>query len=777
MSDKTGFDAVQYRAVCKAMIDEFIEKSTRFDSGGIIDVNATVSVVDLPVFLNFDFKFVPRAWREKGVSPIIEGDLVATSQNELESYVQQVLGQESKRQQTTDDFLASMMLVEYGSINDAQNVRKYPGRVYHEHDCDRCSAEGQITCPGCRGAGIDTCPDCSGSGERSCSHCSGSGNRQCSSCYGSGSKEESRSVRQGDGSYRYQTVRVKCGSCFGRGGRTCDRCGGRGKRTCGKCSGHGTITCPSCSGLGKITCPECDGKYYVTDLVQVETIANPSYTGRYSGLPASVQGVVEKVGITLLASIASHIELQGSSNHLNQPSIYYRIKIPFCEMQIMVRDKNYQVVIYGEQPTIYSTDNILEDLIKGDLDNFHACVESGVKWMPWFHRPASSRLRVLFESEVVEAICSHAAKGKDAEKIAQEVNHSVSREGIANFLKSTDAALTIAGIWSRLKSLFFLVLTILPISLLLTVQIFYQEVGSNLGNEVPQALPKLQDNMLLVTAGYAFLVFVFGKFLSRRWQYKAGGNTFVSYAKRERTLFGFMMFVVMIGVAVAAVLWVLPKFPVKVAPFGKIELDLTSVSSGFRLEVPRLKRQASLDVTPSGFEATLEWVKKVCQGGVLTDPAKIDALVGVYVDDKKRAEALYRTLSCIHPKHLSKLPVVDAFKKQYMKNRERQSADRERQDNLAKKKILGRWRSVSCAESSYGEHSCNRFAGLVITYGENFSHVSLADGRQDKKAFSLNEFSVQDNRLVLSGRSEFAFIDNKTVEHRWHNLVFRMVRD
>lgn len=250
--------------------------------------------------------------------------------------------------------------------------------------CGGCRGSGNVTCPSCSGDTRVTCPKCSGACKVSCSSCYGSGNTTCYSCNGSGSVSESvpytvsatvwvNNMSQTEYRTEYKTVYRPCTGFNCRGGRvTCSGCGGMGKVSCSNCNAVGKVMCSRCTGLGSITCFACAGSGRTGSSAWVDVSVEPAYAIDFpaGALPES-DAVLSKVGVHGVAGFASQFALSESSIRHGESAdtvkADYEGALKLHRLKVRCNQTEYDVSAYGEDHKWLSLDDIVQDLLLGDL--------------------------------------------------------------------------------------------------------------------------------------------------------------------------------------------------------------------------------------------------------------------------------------------------------------------------------------------------------------------------------------------------------------------------
>lgn len=323
------------------------------------------------------------------------------------------------------------------------------------YTCGTCSGDGRVECHTCHGRKTETCWHCSGGLFVTCDDgCNGSGRINCAICCGSGhvDRQESypttvsvpTSIWNGSEhvtSYRteyrteYRTVQHPCLHCAS-GKRQCSRCGGRGHINCPTCFATGNITCRTCSGLGDLTCQPCSGSGEVGEAAWVDVHVIPDYRVLLSDEAADdAKSICDKEGAHGIAAVAQTMSL--SRIELDNPECLKHLTAGYDGVFRIVRldagcnNKSYHLVAYGNDLRWLTLGDIVEDLLRGDLQALSNALNQ-IADDSFF----SSRIDLLLEplhavaaselnAEVVESILRGDAKHVHANVVSPEYVRSI----------------------------------------------------------------------------------------------------------------------------------------------------------------------------------------------------------------------------------------------------------------------------------------------------------------------------------------------------------------
>ncbi|MBM7128671.1 tetratricopeptide repeat protein [Dyella mobilis] len=305
---------------------------------------------------------------------------------------------------------------------------------YDLQSCSSCFARGRVTCHACHGACNETCLRCSGRGKTDCYQCYGSGKVNCSRCHGSmqvdmsGTEYYSETVwvnGQSETQYksRWVTKREPCYQCnFGK--VNCNNCSGSGHINCTTCHSTGRITCQTCAGVGDLKCLPCDGSGHVGTAAWMEVHHEAEYAMSWCSPPDSHAADIEsKAGLHRIAHESHSLSL--TDLHRNQSRSHSIIQASYAGvLQIMHLDakcnqESYHVVAFGKNRQWHDLDDIVADLLSGDLEALRTALvasDEGGLFTAKISKLAAP-LRHVVDSELNTALVDATLHGRPTDEL------------------------------------------------------------------------------------------------------------------------------------------------------------------------------------------------------------------------------------------------------------------------------------------------------------------------------------------------------------------------
>jgi len=277
--------------------------------------------------------------------------------------------------------------VAYDALSDGTYL--YAARQhFHLPACDDCAGEGKNLCHTCRGRCTETCPNCKGACRVRCtnSQCT-NGKTYCSYCHGSGKVNEyvteyvqvQYEVRKSDGTFSHyghrtepvgRNVQVPCKNYQCHYGQvTCSTCNGTTQVNCGTCGAHGRITCRSCRGDGYLICKPCSGTGKRGSAVRLEVGLGLEYAFLLpEGTPGDVQKIVSIEDTHGVPPISHYLNRNRLAFGPQGAQALYAGAFSVSRLDAVCNAHPYRVVAYGEDGRWLTLDNIVEDLLRSDLN-------------------------------------------------------------------------------------------------------------------------------------------------------------------------------------------------------------------------------------------------------------------------------------------------------------------------------------------------------------------------------------------------------------------------
>jgi len=378
--DAGGADTVQGK------IRALISASTRFEPEDI-QCNAETSVdqaMIVEVRHTLDARIKSKAIT--GHFPGVRSDADKQSDNPFEDAEADIPG----RLRLAGKWLAAMLRQPATTYDFADE-----GKLYLAHATRHWQLD---TCGGCLGRGKNTCSPCVGLGRVTCRNCSGSrrvpcpawgclyGKKSCTTCNGSGSvtKEvgytDYVTVTAADGTShtesqwrtRYETHPCTAYNCS-YGKVTCSECSGSAYVQCTTCDLTGKVVCDACHGKGNITCAPCEGSGQTGSCAWIDVHGSPQYRLSFAGeIDPRAAEIEAKVGVHGVAAETAGLTLaQVNLDCDERPGTItanYSAAMRIAHLDAVCNQRDYHLVAYGKSLEWLDLDNIVETLLRADLE-------------------------------------------------------------------------------------------------------------------------------------------------------------------------------------------------------------------------------------------------------------------------------------------------------------------------------------------------------------------------------------------------------------------------
>ncbi|WP_348698382.1 hypothetical protein [Duganella fentianensis] len=278
---------------------------------------------------------------------------------------------------------------EYNSVSEGRYLG-YARRHWHLEGCTPCCGSGKVSCYTCHGSRQETCDQCSGRRTVSCTGigCYG-GQVNCTTCYGTGSVRSSETYtepvsvattvyRDGQSYTSYHTeyqsrsrdVSRPCSGCS-YGKVQCRVCWGSGIVNCVRCGASGSITCRTCTGAGKLTCNPCAGSGKVGKTAWIEVHAAIEYALTLPDQAGDdVRRITAAAGLHGTAVMADQLRLAQvvtQPHRVGEFRADYQLLLRIVRLAVECSEKEYDLVAYGKPLAWLTLDDIVEDLLRKDL--------------------------------------------------------------------------------------------------------------------------------------------------------------------------------------------------------------------------------------------------------------------------------------------------------------------------------------------------------------------------------------------------------------------------
>lgn len=333
--------------------------------------------------------------------------------------------------------MLARQLEEGGAAWDAIGDGVYLGhhrRHWHLATCGTCGGCGRVECHGCRGQRKVRCDACDGDGQVRCpaSTCVG-GQVTCAYCSGMGQTRRTESDQvpeqvatttwrdgQSHTSYHteyrtvYRDVNVPCMHCqFGKS--TCTTCGGRSRITCRQCDGDGILVCGTCGGNGDLRCTPCAGSGLYGVAAWVDVHVGVQYSLALPDTAAADVREIAAAGPHAIAAQAHTLTLRHvTAGDGGQLRADYALQLRVARLDVACNGQVYQLVAYGQPLAWHTLDNIVEDLLRYDLQALTLALDAAHR-QGWLATDTGALLQPLhavaaseLNADVIEAILDGA---------------------------------------------------------------------------------------------------------------------------------------------------------------------------------------------------------------------------------------------------------------------------------------------------------------------------------------------------------------------------------
>lgn len=276
----------------------------------------------------------------------------------------------------------------YNFASEGSLYLGHAGRFWNLDTCGGCSGRGKNRCSPCYGLGSTTCHSCSGSRETTCSSFGCLfGKKSCGNCHGTGSVTREVgyttyiTVTGSDGlsrnESRYQT-RHETHPCTAYGcsyGKvTCGQCNGTARVQCATCRATGKLTCDYCQGKGNVTCSPCAGSGKTGSCAWTDVHGTPDYRLSFAGeVDPRAADIEAKLGLHGVASQTAGLTLTRLRlDHERNPQAItanYAASMRIAHLDALCNQRDYHLVAYGPTLEWLDLDNIVETLLRADLES------------------------------------------------------------------------------------------------------------------------------------------------------------------------------------------------------------------------------------------------------------------------------------------------------------------------------------------------------------------------------------------------------------------------
>lgn len=406
-----AFDKHQYHNRCKQVIDQYIQDSTRLErfnfNVDLIEAYQYQFDVSLTVHLSSRIS----SHRQIGKVSSNDSTLIYWDHHSYQSALKEHSQAELNRPDALSDVEHYVLISPYGTLNKAIDAHQHNKNICHTYECDTCHGHGRVNCSACRGSGKSTCGYCHGSGQIQRS-------RQRHDSYNNQYHTE----------YYYEN--------------------------CSHCWGSGKTNCSPCRGSGKVQCHTCEGTAYLTEISTIYTVATPKYSLIFpqENVPDYIPDALYQVGLPKLqhhGDISLHTHERYSDILALQ--FAYSATMNFARSQSEIKDYHITWILYGHQPQILESSNVLEVLLQKDLDDLIYRGKYLPRSLPFSGLLNTKVIQKFTESEINQAMLEKQCEGKTTAQVREHLQRSVSEEYIAQSSHALKNIIVSTHRWSLLK--------------------------------------------------------------------------------------------------------------------------------------------------------------------------------------------------------------------------------------------------------------------------------------------------------------------------------------
>lgn len=465
------FQAAPYRQSCENTINQYIRDATRLeaftfaiDPLDIFELNYEVAL-DIQISSRIDNDIRLGALQSSEEHPVYR--VVSDYENTLQT----IIVEEIAKPRNFTRVKETVRNHSFGHLHQTCDLYRSQKTVSHCYHCPQCTAKGTIRCP----------------------ECSGSGKTTCSSCSGAGYTTYTSNIQTSQGP-RLQTNKRSCSSCWGSGKRNCGNCGG------------------SC----RVTCPSCKGHKYFTKISTVVTTAEPSYMPVYNGedTPSYITEALYHYGMHQVDQLGSVTFLSEKETNEHALQFVYKAQCPFGKYKSIIKEKEIFWILYGKDPIIFESSNVVETLLIEDLVALEHSARSVNLLKPYIAQACKKSVRNFTESEVNQALIKLSVDTSNLEKTRDDLQRSVS----VNYLEVTHKAFskltTAIKTWSLIKWILFVFAFLIAYAGSITLTELSPNEMSALSQDGLHWLPTFYHDLYKANG-----VLPFGTSIAKAWNY------------------------------------------------------------------------------------------------------------------------------------------------------------------------------------------------------------------------------------------------------------------
>lgn len=438
-----------YKERSLTFINEWLEKSTRFDDSGMQIKEYEDFIFEFEVDVTYMYKANYEVVQQAGIIKPAQKDVLKESADSFALEIQNTLAFEDENPENAKLLESLITQNPYGFFTQETRLKTNESKIFYTYKC----------------------PDCH-NGKVTCGSCSGRGKVRCSSCGGAGSHQKSQIVTGFDGK---PTTRHY-------------------KETCSWCWGSGKVKCSSCGGSGEVNCSTCKGTSFLTEICTVFVNFTPNYE-----LVVLKEDTEEKIIYALEKALLYNLEKYGEikllKRELKENGIYekYNAKVPFARITSVLKDEEVPWLVYGKEIEIFDAGGVLDLLLEQDLLNLETKSKKCLL-NPFIALTSRKTLKTFLSSEINEELLKVDAKyrGKSLsqalenksettqnlkfeERVLRDkelLNRAFSDDYIDKTLRSMDKITSAICFFSNLKWFFFSFVLILCMKIIDVLDIY-----------------------------------------------------------------------------------------------------------------------------------------------------------------------------------------------------------------------------------------------------------------------------------------------------------------
>lgn len=218
---------------------------------------------------------------------------------------------------------------------------------------------------------------------------------------------------------------------------TCDKCRGSRRITCSKCKGSALLACSTCRTKGYVTCAECCGKGYLTNILTTQITTIPSFYLYFTSKDFDTVKYTE----TAIRNLKTIPQLNLYGRAKREQITYdeksrtvrelYDLFVPFAEFSVAFNGKEFVWIVYGKDPQIFHTDDMIKTLLESDIENLCNIANKALS-TPFLLLSSKEQVSIFLESEINQKILEH---GYNASSVRDHIGDSYATKTLQAFEK------------------------------------------------------------------------------------------------------------------------------------------------------------------------------------------------------------------------------------------------------------------------------------------------------------------------------------------------------